>query len=279
MIPEPDRDRINRILVALDTSPHSVAALEAAVQLAAEWGAELVGLFVEDLDLLRLAQLPFAREVSAYSARLRAIGPEDLELQLRAQAARLRRQMARLAMRRGVQWSFEVSRGDIVAELLEQAEDADLVILGKTGWSESRTMGSTTRLVVTKAVGRVLIIRRTQRLVPSLRIIFDGSEASVQALLAAAMLAEREARELSVLLVAEEKEEISELRRQAASMLRQRGLSARYRALTDPDPNDLAEAAEALDCVLVLPADIEGLAGDEMLKFLDDLECSVLVVR
>lgn len=279
MIREPDRDRINRILVALDTSPHSVAALEAAVQLAEEWGAELVGLFVEDLDLLRLAQLPFAREVSAYSARLRAIGPEDLELQLRAQAARLRRQMARLAMRRGVQWSFEVSRGDIVAELLDQAEDADLVILGKTGWSESRTMGSTTRLVVTKARGRVLIIRRTQRLVPSLRIVFDGSDAAVQALLSAAMLAEREARELSVLLVAEEKGEISDLRRQAAKMLRQRGLSARYRALTDPGPNELAEAAEALDCVLVLPAEIEGLTGDEMLKFLDDLECSVLFVR
>lgn len=279
MIPDPDRSRINRILVALDTSPHSVAALEAAVQLAEEWSAELVGLFVEDLDLLRLAQLPFAREVSAYSARVRAIGPEQLELQLRAQAARLRRQMARMAMRRGIRWSFEVSRGDIVAELLEQAKDADLIILGKTGWSESHTMGSTTRLVVTKARGRVLIVRRTGRLVPALRIIFDGSEAAVEALLSGAMLAEREARELSVLLVAEEEELISDLRRQAAKLLRERGLSARYRAMTGPDPGELAEAAEALDCVLVVPADIEGLAGEEMLKFLDELECPVLVVR
>lgn len=279
MIPDPDRSSIRRILVALDTSPHSVAALEVAVQLAEEWNAELVGLFVEDLDLLRLAQLPFAQEVSAYSARLRSFGPEQLELQLRAQAARLRRQMARMAMRRGINWSFEVSRGDIAAELLEQAEGADLVVLGKTGWSESRTMGSTTRLVVTRSETRVLIVRQATHLVPSLRVIFDGSEASLRALRSAAMLAEREIRELSVLLVAEAEARIRELRRQAAKLLRERGLRARYRALTEPEADQLADAAEALDCVLVVPADIEGLEGDDMLEFLDGLDCPVLVVR
>ncbi|MDX1600360.1 MAG: universal stress protein, partial [Anaerolineales bacterium] len=189
------------------------------------------------------------------------------------------RKMARMATRRGINWSFEVSRGDIAAELLEQAKEADLVILGKTGWSESRTMGSTTRLVVTKADTRVLIVQHETRLVPSLRVIFDGSEASLRALRSAAMLAEREIRELSVLRVAEEEERISELRRQAAKLLRERGLRARYRALTEPEADQLAEAAEALDCVLVLPADVEGLADDEMLEFLDELDCPVMVVR
>lgn len=279
MIPADDRSEIRRILVALDTSPHSVAALKAAIQLADEWGADLVGLFVEDLNLLRLAQLPFAHEVSAYSARVRAIGPDRLERQLRAQATRLRKQMARLAMRRGIRYSFEVSRGDIAAELLEQAESADLVILGKTGWSESRTMGSTTRLIVTRARGRVLIIRREGRLAPSLRVIYDGSDAAERALRSAAMLAEREDRELSVLLIAETEAGVSKLRKEAADLLRERGQAARYRALIAPDPTELAESVAALDCVLVLPADIEGLAGEEMLAFLDQVECPVLVVR
>ena len=44
---------IRRILVALDTSKHSLAALEAADELAAWLKAELFGLFVEDINLLR----------------------------------------------------------------------------------------------------------------------------------------------------------------------------------------------------------------------------------
>ncbi|MBK7177644.1 MAG: universal stress protein [Chloroflexi bacterium] len=55
--------KIQRILVALDASPHSLAALEAAIDLAERLDAELQGLFVEDINLLRLAQLPFAREL------------------------------------------------------------------------------------------------------------------------------------------------------------------------------------------------------------------------
>ena len=50
---------IQRILVAVDASPPSFAALEAAVELAATLGAELIVLFVEDIALLRLAESPF----------------------------------------------------------------------------------------------------------------------------------------------------------------------------------------------------------------------------
>ena len=43
----------NRVLVALDPSPFGLAALEAAIQWAAELQAELQGLFVEDVNLVR----------------------------------------------------------------------------------------------------------------------------------------------------------------------------------------------------------------------------------
>lgn len=279
MTEERDRGEIRRILVALDTSSHSLAALEAAVNLAAEWGADLVGLFVEDLDLLRLAQLPFAREVAVYSARVRSLGREDVELQLRAQASRLRRELARLAMQHGVRWNFQVARGVIARELLSESEEADLVVLGKTGWSESRSLGSTTRVVVTKARGRVLILQHQEPLVPALRVVYDGSSEGERALASAAVLAGGGRREVSILLVADSEKHASELRKEAAQFLRQRGLSARYRTLIDPDSEDLLEAAQALDCVLVLPAETERLSGETMLEFLDQLDCPVLLVR
>lgn len=59
---------IRRILVALDTSPSSQAALEAAVALAERLNAEVCGLFVEDVDLLRVAESPYAREILYPSA-------------------------------------------------------------------------------------------------------------------------------------------------------------------------------------------------------------------
>ena len=58
---------IRRILVALDASEASRAAIRSAVDLAARFRAELVGLFVEDVNLLRSAQLPFVRKVGAFS--------------------------------------------------------------------------------------------------------------------------------------------------------------------------------------------------------------------
>ena len=46
---------IRRILIALDASTHSLAALDAAAEMAANMQAELIGLFVEDENLLHLS--------------------------------------------------------------------------------------------------------------------------------------------------------------------------------------------------------------------------------
>ena len=48
---------IRRILVALDSSPASLSAMEQAIELAAGFEAEVIGLFVEDINLVRLAEL------------------------------------------------------------------------------------------------------------------------------------------------------------------------------------------------------------------------------
>ena len=77
---------IRRILVALDGSYHSLAALEAAAELAASLEAELHGLFVEDVNLLRVAGSPVAREVCYPFSRTTRPNQRTMERQLRAQA-------------------------------------------------------------------------------------------------------------------------------------------------------------------------------------------------
>ena len=54
-----------RVLALLDASRHSLAALTAAVNLASLRHAELVALYVEDMDLLRCAAFPFSCEIGA----------------------------------------------------------------------------------------------------------------------------------------------------------------------------------------------------------------------
>ena len=77
-----------RILVSLDTSDRGRAALEAAVRLALSTNAELQGLFVEDEDLVRLASLPFSREIELASASPRELQSINMERSLRVAAER-----------------------------------------------------------------------------------------------------------------------------------------------------------------------------------------------
>src|SRR5215207_6945347 len=60
---------VEYILVALDMSPHSEAALAAAAELAVALGLELRGLYVEDINLLRLCGLPFGIEYGSFTAK------------------------------------------------------------------------------------------------------------------------------------------------------------------------------------------------------------------
>src|SRR6516165_5238200 len=150
---------LHRILVALDASTHSMAALAAAVQLAAAMEAELEGLFVEDINLLRLAGLPFAREVR-HTASLEALDSLRMERALKAQAAQAREALAAAARRAQVQWSFRVVRGQVTQEVLAAAAKADLVTLGKQGRSRSpgARLGSTALRVALDAPGALLLV-------------------------------------------------------------------------------------------------------------------------
>ena len=120
--------KIRRVIVGLDPAAQSRALLEAAVELAGQMQAEILGLFVENQDLLHFAGLPFAREVGFESATRRALDIESMERSLRALAREARQALESAAEGTQVQWSFRVVRGAPAAELLAAAEESDLVI-------------------------------------------------------------------------------------------------------------------------------------------------------
>ncbi|MGA8049215.1 MAG: hypothetical protein WCA09_03445 [Burkholderiales bacterium] len=121
---------LRRIVVGLDPRPQDRVALEATAELAARLQAELVGLFVENIDLLHLAGLPFAREVGFPSATTRALDIEAMERSLRTVAGNVQRTMAAIAARGLVPWSFRVTRGALMSELCAAATQGDILVTG-----------------------------------------------------------------------------------------------------------------------------------------------------
>jgi nucleotide-binding universal stress UspA family protein len=273
---------IRRILVALDVSPHSMTALEAAADLAAGLKAELVGIFVEDINLLRLAQLPFAREVGIFSTSRRQLTTLEVERQLQAQARRARRALAIVAGRAQVPWSFRVARGVISSELLAAASEADLVILGKIGWSltRARRLGSTARAVLSQATCLTLILQEGRHLGLPVLIVYDGSVVAHKALAAAARLVRGRNGFLTVIVLAEGIETAQALQSEAAQWLRGHDLHASYRWLVGADLRRLAHMVEGERCgMLVLPSKSSRLQNEMFLGLLDEVDCPVLMVR
>ena len=133
------------IVVLLDTSPASEAALAAAARIARHRGLELVGLFIEEQDLIRSAAYPFAREVSFLSGTSRPLDSEMLRGRLDRQRRRIEQRLAEEAARQAISWRLQVETGSVSDVLAASGLEVELLLLGKAGWSHGRggRVGST----------------------------------------------------------------------------------------------------------------------------------------
>jgi nucleotide-binding universal stress UspA family protein len=275
---------IKRILVALDASPHSLAALEAAVELAARFQAELAGLFVEDENLLRLANLPFVQEVGLFSAHRRRVEIRELERQIRGLGRRARSVFIRTTERIQITRSFRVVRGSVLSEVLNAASEADMLVLGRAGWSllQRERLGSTVRGILPERFGMALILKEKTCLGVPLAVVYDGSPAAERALDAADILRQQpedDNKLLIVLLLAEEEQKIRNLQRQAAARLAEREAVARYHVLTSTNVLPLVDILQAEDCgMLILPTRGFALHSSALVQLLEQLELPVLLV-
>jgi nucleotide-binding universal stress UspA family protein len=278
---EGDRqEAIGRILVALDASPHSLAALQAAAELASRLGVEILGLYVEDIRLLKLSEFPLARELTFFSASPRSFDRREAEQQLHAQARAARRALENLAQRSQLRWSFRVIQGVVPDELLAATQETDLLILGKVGWSKRRQLGSTTRIVILRAPRSALILPRGASLGMPVGVVYDGSAQAQKALEAAIILQYEAIGYLAVIILAHSVEEAQDFQAEVARRLRERGLRARYRWLVQPSITGLRRVFQAEGCqILVLPGESEYFSGEALADLINEMECPVLLAR
>ena len=120
---------VRRVLLAFDSAAPATQPLATARALIEILGGELAGLFVEDVNLLRVAALPFTREVGAISGVSRPIELPDIERVLRVQAAAAKRMLAELAGELSVPWSFRIERGNMLQHVLAQMTESVAAVL------------------------------------------------------------------------------------------------------------------------------------------------------
>lgn len=272
---------IRCIAVAIDCSPCSRASLDAAAEMAARLRAELIGIFVEDINLLRMAELPFAEEVRHFTATMEKIDTGQLERLLRLQAREAQQLLQRAAEEFTLPHSFRIMRGMVPEKVMSGAPEADLIVLGRSGRSPScrKGLGSTARNALNEGKKHVLLMRPGFTVADSpLLVLYDRTEAARLALKTAIGFTGQGSL-AHVIITEPEQEAAAECERTAAGMLDAAGIEAEYHHLPFTDSLQLARYIRMIDSGLLVLSDRMHLPSDTLRNLVIDIDYPVLIVR
>ncbi len=269
------RKSASKILVALDTASECLATLEMAARVATQTEAELVALFIEDSDLIRLAGLPFARELNRSSGTERRLEPPHMARALRAQQQRVNQVLVQIKQRLAVQTSLRVVQGHYMSEAVAAARDVDILVLARmAGTVVSRNLVLETRhtsLAPTPPAHKAS---------KPVCVLYDGTASGRRSLLAASRLCVHLEQPMLVLIPAVRKSSFAS-RKQKAETLIPAGVT--YRTARVP-PSGLSSLVTTVNqahaSVFIVPrggprADQNGAAFPNVAEALD---CCLMLV-
>ena len=261
---------INRVLIALDALKENDKTIEFAVALAARKQAELMMLFIEDLNLVHLASLPFASEIGRMSILERKLDSLQMTRAFRAQTQRLEKLLEQMTRQKHVNYSLKVVRGHYLQEALSATDTMDVLFLSKTVGRYGKSTSELTPLIK-------MAYSNNPSIKQAVWIIYQGTAASDHALLMARDLASSANKEL-VILIRSTEEKARQHKQQAISLLASQPISTHYVIVPQETENkELINLLKGRECgLLVLPNDVLTINHQ---VFLDELEHPVMLVR
>lgn len=272
---------VRRVLAAYDAMTSDESSLQALAEMAMQLQAELELLFVEDIDLVRAAGLPLARQINLRTGAAGPLSLNELEAEMRATGARLRRRLADAAARRHIRWSFRTVRGEAVHEVLLASEAVDLLVLRhQRSWARRQPAMPGPAAVARQAHPSVLLLEHGAEAPRSMAVLFRPGELGRRALALAVRLAAAGDSSLDILV--SNSEQIRTVMEQAEAMARSGKSAPRIQCrVSRPTEDDvLSDAVErAQKGLLVIGADDPVLQGAHAWNRLVAAACSVLVVR
>jgi hypothetical protein len=273
---DPKSRVFSRILVTLDSSRSSLSALESAALLAEAMHYELVGLFVEDTDLMTLATLPFSREVRR-SGVIQNLDPEALRKEVDAHAAAARYAMREVAVRHRLQWSFRSVRGDVRAEI---SAAADILCVSRRSPDRYRRapMGNPVRTVLERQSPVLVAGKLNDRIEKPIAVIVDRSDGEMESLRLAGQIAAKAKTGIVILEFLPLDADVAAIRERIQRQI-PRDVTMRLVLVGRDDPCRLLDSLRRNDYSLVL----YGVHGDQptpaWLDYVTDAgECPLLLV-
>ncbi len=206
------------IVVAISATRRCGETLEMASALAAHIGTDLEVIFVEDENLLRIADLPVAREIDRLSGMTREIDSGRMLQALQGEARRLRHELARLTASSAVRSTVRVVRGQILSEALTASARVEVTFVHGLAHT---LLGAPPPSRPTRAP-IPSTLATTPRLTPVRKpvwTLFEGGSAGVRALSVAAKLTRALGCRLTVLLPHHGGDDAGRLEREARAIV------------------------------------------------------------
>lgn len=243
----------SRIVIALDTSGPADYVLEIAQYVHAGSTAELVGLFIEDTRLLRYTESRLTREI-VLSGGVRPLERRALERQIRAQAQRVRRHFEAAAAKRGLRHAFRVARGEIIAEWIRGAAEAEALIVAAAAPSGTAEPDAVQRLAEAP-LPAVLFARPGWSTGRSIIALVADTDQVARVVGTAARIAAQCRSPLRIILTGEARDARARIADEIAAVLRGQGLTPPQPPVMPRDgPRAVAQSADVADARLIVMA-------------------------
>ncbi len=271
---------LREILVAIDTSTHSHAALEAAVNLARILEANVRGMFVHDELWNQITKLPSITTVNTLTGRVLPLESETLEDQVKTLQNRLRKKLEEESKRHMVEHSWHFTRGKVEEKILEAAEKADLITIGLKGVSARRkVLGSSARRIILEANKPVLIMKEGLRLGRSLTAVYDGSKESQRGINLALKIAENNDTILKVLAINNSEEARKERDKEFENLFKDTPVFVNLQLMENPDVSKFLNTINQQRPGLLIAPKNQPILTKSLQIILNHINCPLLMMN
>jgi hypothetical protein len=120
---------LKKILIVFDAAGCTPVSMRIATDLAASMQSGIQALYIEDINILNAADLPFTREVSLHTAAISSIDSILMIQKFRADAENIKKQIEKIALTSSVSLSFSSMRGQKTQLIKHRREEISMVLI------------------------------------------------------------------------------------------------------------------------------------------------------
>jgi len=269
-----------KVVLRMRGGAASPLILEAATRFARIFRGELHGLFVENEELLALAQMPFAREISLTGGHTRTLSVDVVRKEMEAASAAMEREFERLTRAARVQARFEVVRGAAEEMLRKAMEDTGILAIGEPLALAAPGMFPELLAELTGIAGIIVVGCEARRAHGPIFTIIDSSANVALLIDTAEQMASEGAQEVILLIAGAEGSEAERLEAEARSAL-DAGTRYRFERIGAVSPRSLGALVQRHEGGLVIARIGGPVAGDgvQASRFACALNCPLLLLR